>query len=506
MSRSLGYIRKFIIFKKDYSNMHVHNPRGHGKIEIKGVKGNITINIENAEPDNFYNIAFVDKRNAEIIGKIYTEENGKGKADIVYNLSDLEAKGFSADEINGILIFRDSDVLLGGYIIKEDNSIEEFIQQLPKEVVQAKAREVVIDEVEKFEEAAEIQEELKEAAETQEEFKEVEVKIEKHLEETDIEPIKEVVQLVEGIEKPVEEIVAPEEEIVESQLEIVEHEEMAEEIEEVVEVMAVVDDVLPPIELTMEEYQPEEFVPEEYMVPAVESIPEEYMVPAVESIPEEELTPVLEGYKAAEFPMEIEFEEAPYEESLVGHTPAVESISEEILITDPIVQMSSSTTYGYDNIELNRKVAQKNQTTDYILSILRYFPYIEPFELDLYGYNWWKIDFEDNEDPRGFLPYFSLLIGGDQKYNRIYDTSATAKDLMIRYEHYIFGLYNVNDEVKFYVYGVPGAFSKEDHPHKGTTGFNTWFEGKDVDGYWLLYIDPLHGKVIYPANPMIPNK
>lgn len=461
MSRSLGYIRKFIIFKKDYSNMHMHNPRGHGKIEIKGSKGNITINIENAEPDNFYNVAFVNKRNAEIIGKIYTEDNGKGKADIVYNLSDLEAKGFSADGINGILIFRDSDVLLGGYIINEDNSIEEFIERLSKEVVQAKVQEVVLDEVKELGGAA---------AETQEEFKEV-----------DLEPVAEIIEPVEEVVEPVINMVEPVEEVVE--FEEVEEMEFAEFLDEEfvseklsVEVMAVVDDVLPPIEPVMEEYQPEGYIPEEYMVPAVEP---------------------MEENKYTEFPAQIEF---------VGHTPAVESIPEEILTSDSIVQMTSSTTYGYDNIELNRKVTQKNQTTDYILSILRYFPYIEPFELDLYGYNWWKIDFEDDEDPRGFLPYFSLLIGGDQKHNRIYDNITTAKDLIKKYEHYLFGLYNVNDEVKFYIYGVPGAFSKEEHPHKGTTGFNTWFEGKDVDGYWLLYIDALRGKVIYPANPMIPNK
>lgn len=431
MSRGLGYIRKFIIFKKDYSNMYGYNPRGHGKLEIKGLKGNITINIENAEPDNFYNIAFVDQRNAELIGKIYTEESGKGKADIIYNLNDLEAKGFSADEINGILIFRDANILLGGYISKEDNSIEEFIERLPTEVVQA-----IVEEKPPVEEVS-----------------------------------------VEKFEAVVEETTT-EEQVVEG--------ELAEElVEEVAEVFAPEEpEILPPVELEMEEYQPEEYVPEEYMVPAVESISEE------------ELPPIMD---------EFESEEAQIEEPLITHTPAVESIPEEVITSETVVQMTSSTTYGYDNIEVNRKVAQKNQTTDYILSILRYFPYIEPFKLDLHGYNWWKIGYEDYEDPRGFLPYFSLLIGGDQKYNRVNDNNVTAKDLLIAYEHYIFGLYNVNDEVKFYVYGVPGTFSKEEHPHKGTTGFNTWFEGKDVDGYWLLYIDPLHGKVIYPANPMIPN-
>ncbi len=407
MSRSLGYIRKFIIFKKDYSNMHMFNSVGHGKIEMKGLKGNVTINIENAEPDSFYNIAFVDKKKSEIIGKIYTEENGSGKAEIVCNLKDLESKGFPSEKINGILIFRDTNILLGGYIIKEDNSIEEFIENMPKKELQVKKIEAEkAEEKKKIEEVQEVQVEAAEVTYQEQELPPSEIDSEESgSEENDSEK----------------------------------HD--------------------------FGEYIPEEYVEEEF--PSDEPIG---MVPAVESIPEEVLTPNTSNYQ--------------------------EGVS--------ITNLASSTTYGYDNIEMTRKISQKKQTTDYILNILRYFPYIEPFKFELYGYNWWKINFEDGEDPRGFLPYFSLLIGGEKKNNIVNDHHITAMDLMKKYEHYIFGLYNVNDEVKFYVYGVPGTFNKDEHPHRGITGFNTWFEGNDMDGYWLLYIDPLNGKVIYPANPMIP--
>lgn len=432
MSRSLGYIRKFIIFKKDYSNMQMFNPIGHGKIEVKGLKGNISINIENAEPEQSYNVAFVDKNKSEIIGKIYTEEDGKAKAEILYNLNDLEAKGFPSEEINGILIFRDANILLGGYILKEDHSIESYIESLLMEGFQAEKVEIE----EKYAEQAQVEE-----LETIEE-----------LEEETIEELEEVEELDE-----VGKLAATEE---------------IEEVEEVEEPNEERLEDLPPVEIESEEYIPDEYVPEEYVEYVKGESPEDEpigMVPATESIPEDVLIPDTSNYQGV-------------------------SIS----------NYSSSSTYGYDNIEITRKLSQKKQMTEYILNILRYFPYIEPFKLELHGYNWWKINFEDGEDPRGFLPYFGLLIGGEKKNNIINDHYLTATDLMQRYEHYIFGLYNINDEVKFYVYGVPGDFKKEEHPHNGMTGFNTWFEGNETDGYWLLYIDPLEGKVIYPLNPMIP--
>lgn len=155
--------------------------------------------------------------------------------------------------------------------------------------------------------------------------------------------------------------------------------------------------------------------------------------------------------------------------------------------------------------EAKRRLDQKNQTTNYVLNILAFFPYIEPFKIDLKGYNWWRIDIDDPREDKGFLPYFSYIAGGDHKYPLVQNT-VTATALMKKYGHYIFGLYNVEDEVKFYVYGVPGYFTKEDHPQRGTTGFNAWFEGKDGIGYWLLYIDPTNGRVIYPINPMIPKE
>ena len=101
------------------------------------------------------------------------------------------------------------------------------------------------------------------------------------------------------------------------------------------------------------------------------------------------------------------------------------------------------------------------------------------------------------------LPYFNYLMSADYKYPFL-NNSTTCFNQIKKYGHYLFGLYEEDGDTKYYIYGVPGKFTKEEHPFKGITGFNIWFESMDNMGYWLLYINPMTGEIIYPLNPMVP--
>lgn len=381
MSKNLSFARKFIILKKEFSNMRGLNPKGHGKLELRGNRLNFSLNIENGEKNSFYNVIFVRDNESFDLGKIFTDDNYIGRANFSFNYKELEEMGFPIERINGILVTRDSNVLLGGYFNKNDKSIEDYMEKL-------KTQEPEIEEI--------ISQETEELIE------------EKNIEEKIIEE-KIIEEVLDDKPEPIPHTINTEEEYTEVMSTIF-HQDQEEETEEV------------------------------YIPPAGE----------INNYDDFEGT---KGY--------------------------------------------------YENLEESRKINQKNQTTNYVLNILSFFPYIEPFRINLQGYNWWKIDIEDPQEDKGFLPYFSYITGGNHKYPIIQNT-VTANDLMKRYGHYLFGLYNVKNEVKFYVYAVPGRFTIEDHPQRGATGFNTWFEGRDNDGYWLLYIDPISGRIIYPINPMIP--
>lgn len=363
MTRVLGYTKKFIILKKDLSNMKDIKAKGHGKLEIKGLKGNLSISLENAEPDQYYNVLLIEGEKTYNLGKVYTEKNGKSKEELEFNISDLESRGLSLDKINGILIARDEKILLGEYIGRDNGSLERYIklQSMPVE----------------------------EESQAQEEPQEMEGEPGPEL-EPDPEP--EAETTIEGQEIPAE------------------------------------DDFIA-------EYEP------------IGNLDPGFEPQAIE----------VEG--------QAEVKKKEY------------------------------------NNYYNMKVNQKNQTTKYILSILRYFPYVDPFRVNLSGYNWWRVDYQ--EDEKGFLPYFKYVMNAEST-NQITSKDVTITKLMEVYDHYIFGLYSIGDEVKYYVYGIPGGFHINQHPYGGKTGFNTWFEGSDIPGYWLLYIDPLTGQIMKPINPMLP--
>lgn len=442
MSGILGYTKKFIILKKDFTNMLGFNPKGHGKIEIKGLKGSLSLSIENAEEEEYYNVLLLSKNKTYDLGKIYTEKNGKGREELTFNLSDLEGKGFSADRINGILIKRDEKILLGGYMDKEDGSIEGFIRQLetknePLPIVQMPIVNEVIAE---------------ETLIQDEQYKEIIIPLDLDDEVLQEDTLTEEA-MVHDLFKPVE--------VLEEEIEAVELEQDL-------------------IEAVVEE-APEEivFINE----PEIEQIDDDEEIKAINVEPE-----IIEGDGyVPEFEPILDLKQ---DEEAIPDIPKFEESNEEVIEIRSI------------DYEHNRRIIQKNQTTDYVLNILRYFPYVDPFRINLDGYNWWRIDFQD--EAKGFLPYFSYVVGGEQKVRARDNNIISAKEMMSMYNHYLFGLYSQSDEVKYYVYGVPGGFYTDEHPHNGATGFNTWFAGNEIPGYWLIYIDPLNGKVIYPVNPMKP--
>ena len=592
MSRSLGYTKKFIIFKKDFSNMTGFNPKGYGKIEIKGLKGSLSISLEKAEEEQVYSVMIVDREKEFELGKVYTEKNGKGREELTFNISDLEASGFSIDKLNGIVISRGKNVLLGGYLDKEDGSLENYISSLllkEEPVVNMKAVEL---EGEESSPVGKIPNEIEEAPEAVEEepasveenyVEEVEPYVEasdQTIESEEIIPeaaekvpeVEEVPGAIEKIPNEVEEVSGEVEEVVEEVgVETIETEDSFEplenaetnielnqfievetgddfepEFEPIMEINQELEiEAIEPEDIEYEEIESEVIEPESIEPESIESdsIEPEAVEPEeifVEPEPMEEFGSVAVEYGEAFEPInpedfeteaiepEIgEFESEPEliePETIEPETIEYETIEPETMEPEivefesdpvaeeiePLEELEPLMEYRESNEEVleiknmdyerNRRIIQRNQTTSYILNILRYFAQVDPFRINLDGYSWWRIDYQYED--KGFLPYFGYVVNNGQSYAR-QNYITTATDLMSSYGHYLFGMYESGNEVKYYVYAAPGAFYKDEHPHSGATGFNTWYPGSEITGYWLLYIDALTGEVVYPINPMI---
>ena len=134
MSREFTYFRKYIILKNDYTNIANLNPKGHAKIEVRGVKGIISLNVENCEVGKDYRVCLLKDRDGEVyeqdLGRIITDDRGRSRTNINFNLKDLKSKGFSIDEVDAILIRKGIYVLLGGYIDNDNGTIDRFIKKL----------------------------------------------------------------------------------------------------------------------------------------------------------------------------------------------------------------------------------------------------------------------------------------------------------------------------------------------------------------------------------------
>lgn len=394
MSNGLKFKRKFFILKGDYSNMRHLNPKGHGKMELRNNRIKFSINIENAEKNSYYNVILLGDKGTYDLGKVLTDNKANGNGHFDLNYREIESAGFPLEKINGIILLRDSNLLLSAYMENDDKSIENYMTSLSK--INNKGQE------------------------------------EEKIQEEEI--------IAEFVEELLEETIEAEEEV-----QYIEND----------------------LELEADYYPPD--------------------IEDQDTIEDQE-------------PIEDQDFHKGEDASLVTEEEYDKAMQEVFYDYQAQAQIEES---EYFKAEEERKQSQRDQTTNYILNILRFFPFIEPFKIDLKGYNWWKIDIDDPREDKGFLPYFSYVAGGSHKYPLV-QNAVTATELIRKNKHYLFGLYNSNDEVKFYVYGVPGDFTADDHPQRGTTGFNTWFEGQDYLGYWLIYIDPITGRIIYPINPMIP--
>ena len=446
MSEGFIYTRKFVILKRDLANNLKIKPKGHARIEIRGNKGTMNITLEEGYKDWECGVYLLGWDNGRIVdyylGRIITNERGKGNINVSFNPKNVENSNLSIDKFNGIVIKKGINVLLTGYIDKEDGTIENYLRNLSyreepiEERVEEKIHETDTNEIDKRVE------------EVEEVVKEETVEIE-------------ATQVDEAIEevKKVEEVAEEDDEV---------------EIEEIYDRIEA-EDVL------VEETQTEKEVIEEEKFEVMDLLLEEES--NCENLKQEEVRKIqtylerLEEERKNQPEHKAESNDVDWHEANIKNRALVENM---------------------------RRQNYKTQMTNYALNILKFFPKVNPFISNLNNYEWWKIEYNSMNMGRGFLPFYNYLM------NMCYDYPfmpkvTTCLDQIKKYNHYLFGLYKEHDESKYYVYGIPGKYVVEEHPFRGITGFNTWYSSGEKDGYWLIYIDPLTGKVIFPINPMIPS-
>ncbi|MBE0067613.1 hypothetical protein [Thermoanaerobacterium thermosaccharolyticum] len=187
--------------------------------------------------------------------------------------------------------------------------------------------------------------------------------------------------------------------------------------------------------------------------------------------------------KTQEDEVEIQVES---EENDVGNQPVnsfeaedasnTNSESEEKVIDEPTQDVKKSDGYEVNGNEENSGYVK--YLKEYVNNIVNYLDEVHPFENNLDGYRWWKIN-------TGYRNGF--------------------------YDHYLIGFVNdENGKLKYIVYGMPGLFTLSDQPFGGMTGFVYWCPLKENMrnagdmGYWLMHIDAATGQIAIPKGPTPP--
>lgn len=129
------------------------------------------------------------------------------------------------------------------------------------------------------------------------------------------------------------------------------------------------------------------------------------------------------------------------------------------------------------------------------------FPFIQAIP----KHKWWLIKEQNTE-----IQYYCILYNG-YLMPMIYPFM-NYKNISIVEKDWVFGTvteqYGEKEVLKYFVYGIPGRFTMQEQPFKGSTGYLYWQSCDvvkiDSMGYWLLYVDVHTGKIVIPRRPVKP--
>ncbi|MBS4535159.1 hypothetical protein GOQ29_05935 [Clostridium sp. D2Q-14] len=453
---NIKYLRKFIILEPTESTIKT---KGYSKIEIRDGRGKLEVNLDGiSDMNKGYDVFLLTeegvKSNVAKFGTIYDAGNGKTSMKRDFDPKNVLHSDKSIDDYNIIAVKNLEEEILYGYIHNEDK--DKDIKSL---LTEKNKKEEIKFEEERIQEK-QIQEESQEARiQEKPEEEKVDIEIKEKIEEYE-EDIEEDIKTEKESEENYDDELNVEDEIKN------ENKELGNEIE--------INNVKVEIEENNEEEQIEhQNINEENEVVGIKK---DYPIADdnIEDYYLDESHKKLEEYQ--------EYKERNFK------------------------QRSNNNYYSMNgNIEKNNK----NPMDAYSLNILNYFNEVEAFKIKLKGYRTWEITEDSVNIRRGFLPYYNYVVNMHYPYS-IMNRMTSASMQIRKYRHYLFGIVSDNDkDIKQFVYGIPGKFSRKEQPYRGMSGFTTWLEKADSDkdnklGYWLIHIDAKTGRIITPLRPTNP--
>ena len=478
MANKSYYHRAFIILKaesKGYEFIPNKAPAGYCKFEIRRGVGKAYIYVQDIKPSSALNgiyEAYLISADYSIrpckLASLHVDEQGRGEHIATFDADDIMGTGYSLENFHALVVaFRSGAEGRGmriaypliGYSSRNINidthRITESLKVIHGEKIEIESEPEILTEPEP---------EVKREAIIE-------------VEPEEVEPESKELPGIEAESGSIVEIESESEELLERE---VEPEVEPEEVES--------EEPQPEVEsekVEPEETEPEEVEPKSEELPEIEAEPEPII--EVESEPELDTIPEINLEPLTTYPGQ------PTQPNYEDENPQVEvyrRADEELRRSEEELKRAYEDSYqGYlRDLANQNRIYPYNRATywdnvkDYFTGLFKAHQRIEPFDHELGDVEWIRVQ----QAIPGASGYYAESLYRYPYYNSSYP------------DHYILGLIKDKGETKYVVYGIPSMYSMI--PPISINGFSRWASIKEGYGmgYWLLYIDAISGRVVYP--------
>ncbi|MFL0247535.1 hypothetical protein [Candidatus Clostridium stratigraminis] len=162
----------------------------------------------------------------------------------------------------------------------------------------------------------------------------------------------------------------------------------------------------------------------------------------------------------------------------------------------------------YNNEDLRHKTKNQKGYEDnyfsgevgsFFRNLVSDFEELEGYFNEIKRCKWYKVPVNGPEDMHSCSDY--------SRHTIVYNPMTNYYPYIGKHKHYLMGYkFDKDNNMKYFIYGIPGTKARMDQPFGGKSGFVTWVplvpheENEDSMGYWLMFYDFNNSTIVIPIR------
>jgi hypothetical protein len=152
-----------------------------------------------------------------------------------------------------------------------------------------------------------------------------------------------------------------------------------------------------------------------------------------------------------------------------------------------------------DEYEMKNDCYFSGEMGSFFKNLVSDFEELEGYFHEIKRSKWYKVSVNSPEDMHSSGDY--------NKHTIVYNPMMNYYPYIGKHKHYLMGFkFDKDNNMKYFIYGIPGTKSKMDQPFGGKSGFVTWVplvpneENENSMGYWLMFYDFNNSTIVIPIR------